>query len=293
MNSETNFLQRISDIRVYKKNRERAPSKPLFLLLLISDLQKDLSRLRPFPEVEGRLTEALRIFGLATKSGSVAPQYPFWRLQNDGLAEFHSDIPNQIRQGSSDPTKSSLRNTKSCSGLTSKDFQLLSGNLPLQSVVVHQILEQHFPRSIHEDLIRFFNLRIAGMRSEDMRTEGEFRTNVLTAYGNRCAISDYGIEFLGQLPGLEAAHICWPQAGGNDDVSNGIAMNSLATKLFHLGLFGIDHQFRVVVSDSAREFPSSNFLAQIRGKSIRVPLEGALKPDPDALKWHLKWVFKG
>jgi putative restriction endonuclease len=162
----------------------------------------------------------------------------------------------------------------------------------LQSVVVHQILEEHFPRSIHDDLIRFFNLRIAGMRSEDLKTEGEFRATVLAAYGNRCAISGYGIEFLGQLPGLEAAHICWPQAGGNDDVSNGIAMNSLATKLFHLGLFGIDNQFRVVVSDSAREFRSSGFLAQIRGNLVRVPNEAESKPDPEALKWHLTWVFK-
>jgi putative restriction endonuclease len=293
MSAATELLLRIAAIRVYKKNRERAPSKPLFLLLLLSDLQNGLPRMRPFSDVEPRLTDALKVFGLATKSGSVAPQYPFWRLQHDGLADFKSESPNQIRRGSSDPTRTSLRKTNSCAGFTEKDFNRLASDLSLQSVVVHQILEQHFPRTIHEDLIRFFNLRIQGMRSGDVNTEGEFRKNVLFAYGNRCAITGYGVEFLNQMPGLEAAHICWPQAGGNDQVSNGIAMNSLSAKLFHLGLFGIDNHLKVIVSGSAKELPNSGVLSKIHGKTIRIPTEDASRPNLASLEWHMRWVFKG
>jgi putative restriction endonuclease len=293
MDPKATFLKRITQIRVYRRNLERAPSKPLYLLKLLADMQKGLPRLRPFVEIEAELTEALRIFGLATKSGAVSPQYPFWRLKNDRLAEVIPEGPYEIRKSSDDPTITSLRKGGASGGLMAADFDLLDNDLAFQTIVVHQILEEHFPRSIHEDLIRFYSLRMAGMRSEDAATEAEFRGRVIRAYGYRCAISGYRIDFRNDFPGLEAAHICWPQAGGNDDVANGIAMNSLIRKLFHLGLFGVDDDFRVVVSSAARETGGSKYLSAFQGSRLSLPETAHEQPARGSLAWHMKWVFRG
>lgn len=293
MDKKGEFVRRVSAIRVYRNRRERAPSKPLYLLLLLADLQKGLPRLRPFDLVEPHLAGALRQFGLSTKSGNVSPHYPFWRLKNDGLAEVTPNGPYAIRKSNDDPTVRSLRAAKASGGFLPDDFTLLKSDLSFQTVIIHQILEEHFPRSIHEDLIRFFDLRIAGMRSEDVSTEGEFRNRVIEAYGFRCALSGFQVQYRDSYPGLEAAHICWPQAGGNDQISNGIAMNTLARKLFHLGLFGIDDDYKIIVSASAKETGGSAFFFSINQLKIQVPVSPECRPSIESLSWHRKWVFRG
>jgi hypothetical protein len=61
----------------------------------------------------------------------------------------------------------------------------------------------------------------------------------------------------GRSVGVEAAHIFWPQSGGNDEVSNGLAMSTLHRKLFHLGLFSIDLDYKVVVASGVSDRETS------------------------------------
>ncbi len=292
MNDEQHFLERLQRIVVYRRGETRAPHKPLYLLQCIAGIQHGHPRLRPFAIIEPLLKEALIRFGL--KTNSVSPQYPFWRLQNDGLAEVNPSGPYKIRKQSDDPTKSSLLEMNAHGGLIERDFQLLTGNLDLQTLAIHRILDGHFPKSIHEDLTEFFNLRFYGVREGDQNTDSEFRVRVLEAYENTCALSGFSLRYRNTFPGLEAAHICWPQAGGNDDVCNGIAMTTLHRKLFHLGLFTIDETMKVIVcSDLAETNKCSFALAGIANQGLRVPRDQQFYPNPNALKWHRKWVFRG
>jgi putative restriction endonuclease len=231
-------------------------------------------------------------FGLSTTS--VSPQYPFWRLKNDGLAVVEPEGPYDLRKQSDDPTKSSLLKMGAEGGLTKDYFDLLEGNLNLQTLAVHRLLEGHFPRSIHDELIDFFGLRMSGARENDDNTESAFRAQVLSAYKNTCAVSGFSLSFRNAFPGLEAAHICWPQAGGNDDVSNGIAMTTLHRKLFHLGMFGIDDDFKIVASPHIRDLSAAPpGLFPIDGRPLNLPEEGQDRPDVETLRWHRKWVFRG
>jgi putative restriction endonuclease len=291
MNKDRNFLERLQRIVIYRKGSERAPHKPLYLLYCIASLQHGLPRLQAFSVIEPKLKEGLIRFGLSTKS--VSPQYPFWRLQNDGLAVVEPSGPYQIRKQSDDPTKSSLLSLNAHGGFTESDFEVLKGDLDLQTLAVHKILDGHFARSIHEEIIEFFDLRLAGARAADQHTEAEFRHQVLLAYGNTCALSGFSLGYRGSFPGLEAAHICWPQAGGNDDVCNGIAMTTLHRKLFHLGMFGIDEDMKVIVGNEVAEMSRATLtLSKLAGRRIRLPLDQCLWPSAETLQWHRKWVFR-
>jgi len=290
MNHEKSFLERIERIVVYKKGNERAPHKPLYLLQCIAAIQHGLPRLRPFTEIEKTLKEALIRFGLSTKS--VSPQYPFWRLQNDGLAVVVPDGPYDFRKQATDPTKKSLVSLDAHGGLTEADYSIIRNDLNLQTLAIHKILDGHFPRSIHEDIIAFFDLRLSGARASDQNTENEFRSRIISAYDNACALTGLSIGYRGNFPGIDAAHICWPQAGGNDDVCNGIAMTTLHRKLFHLGLFTIDENMAVVFCSELMDLGKTSIATSIKGKRMTLPKNPQYWPSQDALKWHRKWVFR-
>jgi putative restriction endonuclease len=285
------LLQRVEKVNVYKKRNERAPNKPLNLLLFISEMQKGKDRLIPFHHVDKILGVALRRFGLPTKS--VSPKYSFWRLQNDKIAEVVPHGPYQLRKGNIDPTKESLIQMNASGGFLEEDFQLLKKDIGLQSLVVHKLLDNHFPRSIHEDILDFFDIRISSPRVNDDSSEREFRDRVIEAYNGICAITGYSVIHSKTFPGLEAAHICWQQVGGNDMVSNGIAMNTLMRKLFHLGLFTVDDDLRVKIAEGVVDHSSHELFSGLKNKRIRVPKRLADQPDKMALAWHRKSVFRG
>ena len=285
------FFRRLDSLLVFRQGDQRAPHKPLYLLYCIAGVQTGKARLQMFDVVSPVLKTALRTFGPWAKS--LHPEYPFWRLQNDGLAEVLHDGPLQIRQGNNDPTVNSLRQQNARGGLLKSDYEMLSGNLELQSLVVHKVLDAHFPRSIHDEIIRFFGLTLDEPHAKDKTSDADFREGVLSAYGNRCALTGFNLEVAGRSVGVEAAHIFWPQSGGNDQVSNGIAMTALHRKLFHLGLFSICPNYKVVVSSEAIDSGDSEFsLSAMSGRSLALPSDKELWPNPKALSWHQRWVFR-
>jgi putative restriction endonuclease len=293
MDSREDFFSRLDNLLVFRRGGMRSPHKPLYLLFCIAGVQRDNPRLHRFEDVQVVLKKALRTFG--PRSKTLHPEYPFWHLRRDNLADFVFEKELVIRRSSSNPTVKSLKAANARGGLVEADFRLLSGNLPLQSLTVHRILDAHFPSSIHDELIRFFGLTLDSPHAKDRVSDCEFQERVLAAYQNRCAITGFQLMFEGLPVGVDAAHIFWPQSGGNDDVSNGVAMTSLHRKLFHLGLFKIrPDNFEVVVSSQATSTAGAVVsLKEIVGKSIYLPSDDALWPNKDALAWHEKWVYRG
>lgn len=292
MTTGSHFLARLDQILVYRRGDQRAPHKPLYLLLCVAALQQGLPRLRKFEEVSPVLAEALRRF--APKVETLHPEYPFSRLPNDGLAVVEADGPLERRSSNTDPTVSSLKAQNARGGLNEADYGLLLGNLELQSIAVHKLLDAHFPASIHDEIIRFFNLVLSDPHSKDVYTERDFRDSVLVAYGNSCALTGYSLRYGDAYLGLEAAHICWPQVGGNDSVSNGVAMTTLHRKLFHLGMFTINDSYEIQVSGQLEEDSSGALsLEKLDGKKIALPSDPEKYPSRQNLKWHSKWVFRG
>ena len=72
----------------------------------MQDLPDEVS----FAEIEGELTDLLVEFGPLRQS--YHPEYPFWRLQNDGIWEVTSDMPLRYRTSNTDIPVTELRQKK-------------------------------------------------------------------------------------------------------------------------------------------------------------------------------------
>src|SRR5690606_30440499 len=117
------------------------------------------------------------------------------------------------------------------------------------------ILELHFPETLHGEILEAVGLNFH--MKQNIKRDPKFREIVLKAYEYSCAVCGLRIRLGNTLVGIEAAHIKWHQAGGPDVEENGIALCSLHHKLFDRGVFTIDQDNILLVSEYAngnREF---------------------------------------
>ena len=78
--------QHIRQIVIWKRGEQRAPHKPLLMLYALGRFVNANERLIPFVEVDRDLRMLLLEFGPERKA--CHPEYPFWRVQNDGIWEL-------------------------------------------------------------------------------------------------------------------------------------------------------------------------------------------------------------
>lgn len=122
--------------------------------------------------------------------------------------------------------------------------------------------------------------------------QGFFRSSVLSAYNNTCAITNIKInEF------LVASHIKpWAVDKKNRlNPHNGICLNSIHDKAFDKGLITIDNKFRIIISSRLKEYYSNKFIDDVFKKydyqKILIPKK--FKPSSDFLEYHNDVIFKG
>src|SRR5262245_60692475 len=100
------LLGRFDGLNVWSRGGQRAPHKPLLVLYALGRWCRGDQSAVPFSEVDKPLTELLIRFGPARQS--YHPEYPFWRLQNDGVWQVAAAGPLSARQSNTDPPKSVL-----------------------------------------------------------------------------------------------------------------------------------------------------------------------------------------
>lgn len=117
------------------------------------------------------------------------------------------------------------------------------------------------------------------------RGQPEFRANLIDAYGARCAISDCP-----DLPVLEAAHITAHSETQNYNPSNGLLLRADLHTLFDLYLLSIDPRSGTVVVSNRL----SSTYQYFNGRTLRLPDQQSLQPDPSALMRHYGgWQAQG
>ncbi len=118
--------------------------------------------------------------------------------------------------------------------------------------------------------------------------QASFRLAVLDAYGQQCAVTTEH-----SLPVLDAAHIRPWAAGGGHEIPNGVPLRRDLHRLFDLGYLTIRPNLTVAVSSRLRdEYANGKVYYQLDGRSIQLPPDPRVHPDPELLAWHGAEIYR-
>ena len=281
----------IKDITVWKRGTQRAPHKPLLLLYALACSLRNKDRFIPYTEIDKKLKQLLLDFGPSRKS--YHPEYPFWRLQNDGIWEL-KDAENVRIISSGDPRRGDLIAQNVSGGFIKDIFHMVTAHPEITTELATSILEANFPASIHEDILQAVGLDLEFKTPEKRKRDPYFRDRIIRAYEYQCAVCGFNVRVGNTLVALEAAHIKWHQAGGPDVEENGIALCALHHKLFDRGAFTVSPELRIEVSDRAHGTHGfDEWLYAFHGKSLSPPQRPNFYPEPEFVQWHVREVFQG
>ena len=283
------LLSKFSGLNVWSRGDSRAPHKPLLVLYALAKLQKGQGWLL-FENLDKPFSELLRNYSHYSKS--VHPEYPFWRLKNDGIWELKNAENVQARKGNTDAKKSELVKFNVTGGFLLEIQEKLIKNPDLIPIVAINLLKAHFPDTWHEDILEAIGLEAQGQNGSSSRDQN-FRPRILKAYQYSCAICGHSMHFGDRWPTLEAAHIRWFQANGPDIESNGLALCCNHHKLFDRGGITLDESNILIVSEDLNGSNLQDQILAFHGKPIRKPIRSDYAPSTKYTEWHRREVFRG
>ena len=282
--TEEEFKQQLQHLSIWKQGDQRAPHKPLLLLYALSKYQGKKQKLVPYEEVKPKLVSLLVEFG--PKRRSYHPEQPFTRLTTDRIWTLSKEVDEK------NPKNKELLDAEVSGGFTDEVLRLFDRNPRLVRDSAELLLQQHFPDTLHDDILAAVGLDLEVEIKR--RRDPQFRENILRAYEHRCAVCGFSVRLGHQLVGIEAAHIKWHQSGGPDTETNGVALCSLHHKLFDRGVYTINPDRIVIVSEEAHGNQGfEDWLMKFHGNEIQHPVHPDYVPQPNFTHWHVKEVFKG
>jgi putative restriction endonuclease len=118
-----------------------------------------------------------------------------------------------------------------------------------------------------------------------------FRSIVLRAYDQRCAIT--GLRFIngGGRAEVDAAHIRPVEKSGPDIVSNGIALSGTAHWMFDRGLISLSDDLEILISRQVNDQDAVHAFVNETGRALP-PSRSSDRPHPHFLSWHRTYCFK-
>lgn len=282
-------LDRIAKLNVWRRGDERAPHKPLLILYALGQLAAKAPRRMTFSRVAPILTSLLREYGPPRQS--YHPEHPFWYLRNDGLWELSETTHLKQRKARTTPLKSELIEHEITGGFPADVAEAFEHNPSLIHQAAQQLLNAHFPESLHAEILAACGLDFT-VQPTDRKRLASFRLEVLQAYNSACAFCGFSAHLDNAPLALEAAHIHWHALGGPDSINNGLACCTLHHRAFDRGAIGIDEQHRILISNRLVESGSSHHFLELQSQPIRKPNRTAALPQSEFLTWHRREVFR-
>ena len=195
---------RLSKITVWKRGGQRAPHKPLLALYVLGRYLRRDERLISYADVDRDLRELLIEFG--PQRQSYHPDYPFWRLQNDGVWELSNAERLDVPKGK-DAKKTDLLRYDVHGGFKKEIYHKVIKDKVLLAGITKDLLEANFPSTIHEDILQAVGLDVDIETTTTIKRSPLFREKVLRAYEYCCAVCGFNVRVGNSLVALEAAHI--------------------------------------------------------------------------------------
>ena len=136
-----------------------------------------------------------------------------------------------------------------------------------------------------------------------LKRSADFRRQVITAYGERCAVSGFALGRVAVTKAaglLDAAHIRPVSYNGSDDVSNGLPLTPTLHRLFDAGYFTLaynDGRPEVRVSQQLERSmvvsADERFRLDLRnGMRLMMPSDQRAWPNAEQVRFHQTHVFR-
>ena len=252
-------------------------------------------RLYAWSQIRPELHDLIKRFG---PPGAESPEEPYKRLPNDDLWEIHDAEGNNLGY---QPNLSLTALAETRGGFPASDYDALKADKSLILKCAQRILSEHFPESMHDDIL--IDVKLPTIRVSDdtqlkeiAKRDPDFRRKILRIYRRRCAVCHSGLRLVDSLIDLEAAHIKWFKAGGPDVENNGLALCTFHHKAFDRGAFGLrvksDEYLIQISPDLNGPGPSQRWLTDYDAKPLLKPAEARFQPEREYVEWHYEQVFK-
>ena len=132
------IIGKFDRIRIWRRGDERAPHKPLLILLAIGKLLSDGTRLVLYSEIDEGLGRLLQEFGPSQSTRGTA--YPFWRLQADSIWEV-TNAANITPNSAGDVRKADLLENNVSGGFPEEIADQLQNDSALVKMTLHWLLK--------------------------------------------------------------------------------------------------------------------------------------------------------
>ena len=150
------LLERVANLRVFERDLEKAPLKPLLLLWALGRFAAGAPRECHLADVEEAIGPLMA--KLSPRTRGRGAEFPFWALQSDGLWVVTPPGLPPRKGHSSRPGRTTLLHNSVSGHLAPDVVALLESDPRLLKELVSRTLSLHFPASLHEGIRRALGL---------------------------------------------------------------------------------------------------------------------------------------
>ncbi len=302
----THYLNRIEKLRIDRSHGKPAPHKPILILAVIDLFEEGAitnNRIEPSPQIVESFLKYWHFVSLEKPRIFL----PFFHLKSDKFWHLHAKSGNEKLLAMT-KQMNSMTHLASVVGFASldEDLFLLLQRADAREMIRRKIIEIYFPDEA--EMFRAFiadnreinniehlllesaekeNPEIAKTVADTPKRNIAFRRAIIRLYDYTCAACRLRIITLDGETAVEAAHI-YPFAQSYDDsIGNGLSLCPLHHWSFDTGLFSIDDNYKMLVSESFEESGNEAFLLRnLREKEIYLPKEKPFRPSLTMIRWH-------
>jgi putative restriction endonuclease len=284
----THFIKLIQKLKTHKSGGIVSLNKPILLLLLISEVYHGGKNFFQYDEIEARLTNLLKKYGLKNTK-TYKPHYPFLYLSSQ------SEIwcCNVNKKDLLHPDAVSQREMRGAVGHFPAEFYTYLTSGQNAFTIISLLINEYWPEAYHEDLLADLGINELELttRSERIKRRREFVQEVLEAYECRCAICRQSIRLGDKLLGIDACHVRPLEHNGADKVTNGIALCKTHHWALDRGAISISANLNLVVSPALYGSRISEFFTSYASSELFIPKNSKAYLDQNNIKYHYDYIF--
>ena len=300
------YCQIFSNLNVSRK-RGAAPYKPLLLLSVIDLIGQGViqeNKIYVSQKLIDTFTSYWNILSPEYKGGL---HYPFIHLQSDG---FWYVVFQENHNGLQPKTTNKLKNAVQYAQLDDRLFEsiqyeetrkllvdtligawFISTNMDMENIIeINQVFQKKSDNEAQNDDQKSNTPKYSIKKS--VIRNAFFRKSVTHLYNYECALCKMKVTKSLTQHIVEGAHIKPFSLFYDNAISNGIAFCKNHHWAFDRGLFSINNDFCVIVSEHfSEQSPNNTSIQDFRNQIINLPESELYYPSREALSWHKDNIF--